>query len=59
MKSLTEAVVKLLKVKTLITLPLTATFIYLAVTKVVDPKEFVALYMVIVGFYFGSQKLKE
>lgn len=58
-KSIRERAAALLSVKTLVTLSLTATFVYLSVTKFVDPKEFVGLYMVIIGFYFGTQKLKD
>lgn len=44
----------LIKVKTMITLPLTAVFCYLAVRGNI-PSEYLAVYTTVVGFYFGTQ----
>lgn len=45
---------RLLTVKSLVTLLLTAVFAYLAVTQQVS-QEFMMIYTTIIGFYFGSQ----
>lgn len=48
----------LLRVKSLVTLALTAVFAFLAVTGTVS-QEFMTIYTMIVGFYFGTQATKE
>ncbi len=48
----------LLRVKSLVTLTLTAVFAFLAVTGTVS-QEFMTIYTMIVGFYFGTQATKE
>ena len=48
----------LLKVKTIVTLSLTWVFCQLARTGVI-PTEFLTIYTMIVGFYFGTQSKKE
>lgn len=48
----------LLKVKTIVTLSLTWVFCRLAGTGVI-PTEFLTIYTMIVGFYFGTQSKKE
>ena len=45
---------RLLTVKSLVTLLLTAVFAYLAVTQQVS-QEFMMIYTTIIGFYYGSQ----
>ena len=47
----------LLRVKSLVTLALTAVFAFLAVTGTVS-QEFMTIYTMIVGFYFGTQAVK-
>ena len=54
MEALKENLANLLKVKTLITLPLTVMFCILAARGNI-PSEFLAVYTTIVGFYFGTQ----
>ena len=49
-----ERLDKLLSVKSLVTLVQTAVFAYLAVTGKVS-QEFMTVYTMIMGFYFGSQ----
>lgn len=58
MEKLVENLTCLLKVKTLITLPLTAVFCVLAMRGNI-PSEFLAVYTTVVGFYFGTQAKKE
>ena len=53
-----EALTKLIKVKTIVTLVLTGVFSYLAIAGVIDAKEFVTIFTVIIAFYFGTQANK-
>lgn len=48
----------LLSVKSIVTIILTGVFAYLAVTGVV-PQEFMSIYTMIMGFYFGTQAVKD
>ena len=48
----------LLTVKSIVTLSLTAVFAYLAVVQVVNAEQFLTIFTVIIGFYFGTQKAK-
>lgn len=50
-----EALVKLLKVKSLVTIALTATFCALAVTGVITGEQVNNVFMMIVSFFFGTQ----
>lgn len=58
MKELIQRVVKLLSIKSLVTLGLTGLFIW-AATKGTIPQEVMTIYSVIIGFYFGTQATKE
>ena len=53
-----EALVKLLKVKTIVTLILTIVFAYLCCSGAIEPKEFVTVFTVVIAFYFGTQHEK-
>ena len=53
-----NAIVKLIKVKTLVTLILTGVFAYLGIVGKIDPKEFITVFTVIISFYFGTQHEK-
>ena len=57
MSELIKRVSNLLCVKSIVTLVLTAVFAYLAVTKTVS-QEFMTIYTMIMGFYFGTQTAK-
>lgn len=50
---------KLLSVKSIMTLALTATFVYLAVTQVIAGDKYYDIYLMIVSFYFGTQAKKD
>lgn len=52
-----EKIAKLIDVKSLVTLSLTATFVALSVRGKV-PTEFITIYTTIIGFYFGTQANK-
>lgn len=54
---LKEKIFKLVDVKSLVTLALTAVFAYLAVRGSV-PQEFQTIFTVIISFYFGTQAAK-
>ena len=51
-------IAKLIDVKTIVTFTLTAAFTYLAVTKDIKPDIFMAIYTMVIGFYFGTQHEK-
>lgn len=50
-----EALVKLLKVKSLVTVALIATFCALAFTGVITGEQVNNIVMIVVSFYFGTQ----
>lgn len=54
-----KELVKLLKVKTLVTLILTAVFAYLCCTGKIETREFVTVFTVVISFYFGTQHEKD
>lgn len=49
---------KLIDVKSIITLVLTAVFCYLAVAKAITGQEFLTIFTMIISFYFGTQSKK-
>ena len=49
----------LLTVKSLVTLILTVVFAYLSVTGVISGEQFLTIFTVIIGFYFGTQSNKK
>ena len=50
-----ERLAKLLTVKSIVTITLTAVFAYLAVVKAVSSDQFLTVFSVVVAFYFGTQ----
>jgi len=54
-----EKLAKLIDVKSIMTLLLTLVFCILALCGMVSPSEFVTIFTVIVGFYFGTQVQKK
>ena len=54
-----DALIKLLKVKSIITILLTIIFCILAVKGTISGKEFLTIFTMIVSFYFGVQSTKE
>ena len=58
MKAILERFAKLIDVKSLVTLFLTGVFCVLSVRGNV-PQEFLAIYTMIIGFYFGTQITKK
>ena len=53
-----ENLAKLIKVKTIVTLLMTFVFSYLACTGAVEAGQFLTIFTVIIGFYFGTQSEK-
>lgn len=53
-----EKVAKLIDVKSIMTLTLTAGFIGLTCTGQINGQEYMSLFTMIVGFYFGTQAQK-
>lgn len=51
-------IAKLIDVKSIVTLILTAVFSYLAVEGKISGSEFLTIFTVIIGFYFGTQAIK-
>lgn len=58
MKTIKEAAINLLKVKSIVTILTTVTFVYLAVTGQIS-QDFMVVYSVIIAFYFGTQAQKK
>jgi hypothetical protein len=50
-----EALTNLLKIKSLVTLALTATFIVVIIMGNELPQPLIDIYLTIIGFYFGTQ----
>ena len=49
---------KLIDVKSLVTLSLTATFIVLALRGIIDGPSFLTIFATIIAFYYGTQTMK-
>lgn len=54
-----EKLAKLINVKSIITIILSAVFAYLAVVGKVSAEQFLTIFTVIVSFYFGTQSAKK
>lgn len=50
---------KLLTIKSIVTLVLTVVFAVLTAGGEIEPQHFLTVYMVIIGFYFGTQFEKQ
>ena len=53
-----DRLAKLIDVKTLVTFTLTGAFTYLAVCGEIEPQIFMSVYVMVIGFYFGTQATK-
>lgn len=58
MKDLIGRLVKLIDVKSIMTLTLTLAFVVLVLRGVIDGESFMVIFTTIVGFYFGTQTTK-
>lgn len=54
-----ERLLKLLTIKSIVTLLLTFVFCHLSVTGAITPEVFMTVFVVVIGFYFGTQKVKD
>ena len=54
-----DKISKLINVKSIVTLILTIVFSYLAVNSVITGEQFLTIFTVIIGFYFGTQSMKD
>jgi hypothetical protein len=54
-----ERIANILTIKSLVTLILTLVFAYLAVVRVIGPDQFLTIFTVVIGFYFGTQAAKK
>ena len=59
MKKLTENLANLIKVKTLVTLVVTAVFAVLSLRGTISPEQVMIIISMIVSFYFGTQHEKK
>ena len=59
MKTLKEATVNLLKVKSIVTIVLTLVFAYLSIRGVISGEQFLTVFSVVIAFYFGCQTEKK
>ena len=59
MKKLLERIAKLIDVKSLVTLALTAVFAVLALKSIISGEQFLTIFTVIISFYFGTQVSKK
>lgn len=51
-----ERLARLLCVKSIVTLVLTASFCYLTVRGMVSGREFITIFTMVISFYFGTQQ---
>lgn len=57
-KNLRDAVVNLLKVKSIVTIILTLVFAYLSIIRVISGEQFLTVFSIVIAFYFGTQYQK-
>ena len=56
---LKEKIIKLISVKSIVTIIFAAVFAVLSCRGVVSPEQFITIFTVIISFYFGTQAQKE
>ena len=54
-----EKVSKLIDVKSIVTILLTAGFLYLAIVEKITEDQFMTVFTVVIAFYFGTQQAKK
>lgn len=59
MENLKKRLTNLLTVKSLVTLTLTAVFAALSCMRQVTTQQFLTVFTVVIGFYFGTQRVAE
>ena len=58
MKMFVEKVIKLLEVKKIIAICLTIVFCYLSMVKLISAEQFLSVFLIIIGFYYGQSTMK-
>lgn len=56
---ISEKLAKLIDVKSIVTLGITGVFCALALLNKISADQFITIFTVIIGFYFGTQSKKE
>ena len=59
MENVKKRLANLLTVKSLVTLVLTAIFAVLALRGTISGSDFLTIFTVVIGFYFGTQRVNE
>ena len=59
MENLKKRLSNLLTVKSIVTVALTAVFSVLALRGIISGTEFLTIFTVVIGFYFGTQRVSE
>ena len=59
MENLKKRLANLLAVKSLVTITLTVIFAVLALRESISGSEFLTIFTVVIGFYFGTQRVNE
>ena len=59
MENVIKRLSNLLTVKSLVTLVLTAIFAVLALRETISGSDFLTIFTVVIGFYFGTQRVNE
>lgn len=59
MENLKKRLGNLLAVKSLVTITLTGVFSVLALRETISGSEFLTIFTVVIGFYFGTQRVAE
>ena len=59
MENLKKRLANLLTVKSIVTVTLTAVFSTLAMRGTISGTEFLTIFTVVIGFYFGTQRVSE
>ena len=59
MENLKKRLANLLTVKSIVTIALTAVFAVLALRETISGAEFLTIFTVVIGFYFGTQRVSE
>ena len=54
-----ERLAKLINIKSIVTILLTAVFCYLSIIQIIPAELFMTVFTVVIAFYFGTQATKE
>ena len=54
-----QRLIKLLSVKSIVTIALTASFAYLSIRGEIGATEFLTIFTTVIAFYFGTQATRE